>query len=871
MPVLVGFIGPSYETASPNVDAQKLINLYPELGEIGDEKNQEVASLVSTPGLKRILGAIAVGGQSSGDLLPDAPNRGFYLTSKGRMFGVNGSAFWELTDASNVTLAQSPTGAHLANNGLSQGSGTPWTNPGNVASLTSFATVTFKSGDVVQSLQALDFHFPISPSQVIKGMGVEFDISATTASSTLNSVVVQPIKNGVPVGFGITITLGSTQVHVGAGSVIELFGETWTNADISNAAYGFNIFPISVYSGGGTASNVTFSIRGVKVTVTSTGGLASFGVLPQAGQTGDFFVIRGQLGTTIGPVVMSDNGSQVIIVDGQKGYIYDPDANELNLIASADTPSNQITQQVASNLPGLVVSGASIAAWQNVENGLVSDGAYTTATIAGDGSLGPGNIIRFDSFNETSGSLAGIDFPSDAILTGISFDIDCLVSFTGGTSNTCTFSVQIIKDSGHPIGAPKIISVPTTQKVITVGSSNDFWGGTWTQDEINNDKMGVFITPVGPLESTVTAIFKIDSVTRNIYYNTTQASQPSAFPAATGEALTGGPTVVDFLDGYFLVNRPDSQQFFFSGLADGTSWDGLDVGDKEGQPDNLATLIVNYRELWLLGDQTSEVFYNSTDPDNPFQRIQGAFIEHGIAAVGTLKKLLGSVIWVSQDRNGDPIVMRAVGHQPSRISTYPIEQKIKSYGDISKATAYTYQRGGHGFYCLNFPNSDTTWVYDTSTGLWHERQSQKASGYFGRHKAENCVFFNGRHIVGDFENKNVYELDENTFTDNGAPIVRLRRAPHISKNGQKITLSNLHLDMETGVAVSGEEPQALLRISKDYGHNYGSEHQASIGKIGEYHKLCVWRKLGQARDFVPEVRIVANSRITLISMFINRS
>src|SRR4051812_31669944 len=100
MPQLVGFIGPSYAAKSPNVDVQRTINLYPELGEIGDEKNQEIASLVGTPGLKPIIGVfIPFTGSStkpSIELLPHAPCRGFYLTSKDRLFGVTGNVVWEL-------------------------------------------------------------------------------------------------------------------------------------------------------------------------------------------------------------------------------------------------------------------------------------------------------------------------------------------------------------------------------------------------------------------------------------------------------------------------------------------------------------------------------------------------------------------------------------------------------------------------------------------------------------------------------------------------------------------------------------------------------------------------------------------------------
>ena len=47
-----GFNGPSYTLASVNADCQRCVNLYPEVNELGTGPEQEVTSLVSTPGLR---------------------------------------------------------------------------------------------------------------------------------------------------------------------------------------------------------------------------------------------------------------------------------------------------------------------------------------------------------------------------------------------------------------------------------------------------------------------------------------------------------------------------------------------------------------------------------------------------------------------------------------------------------------------------------------------------------------------------------------------------------------------------------------------------------------------------------------------------
>ena len=52
------------------------------------------------------------------------------------------------------------------------------------------------------------------------------------------------------------------------------------------------------------------------------------------------------------------------------------------------------------------------------------------------------------------------------------------------------------------------------------------------------------------------------------------------------------------------------------------------------------------------------------------------------------------------------------------------------------------------------------------------------------------------------------------------------------------------------------DPQVMLRWSDDGGHTWSNEHWASTGKIGEYGKRVIWRRLGMTtklRDRVYEI------------------
>ena len=52
------------------------------------------------------------------------------------------------------------------------------------------------------------------------------------------------------------------------------------------------------------------------------------------------------------------------------------------------------------------------------------------------------------------------------------------------------------------------------------------------------------------------------------------------------------------------------------------------------------------------------------------------------------------------------------------------------------------------------------------------------------------------------------------------------------------------------------DPQVMLRWSDDGGHTWSNEHWASMGKIGEYNRRVIWRRLGMTtklRDRVYEI------------------
>jgi len=316
-----------------------------------------------------------------------------------------------------------------------------------------------------------------------------------------------------------------------------------------------------------------------------------------------------------------------------------------------------------------------------------------------------------------------------------------------------------------------------------------------------------------------------------------------------------------FLDGWFVFNQPNSQIFWVMD-ATGTTIDPLYFASAEGSPDNLVTLIIDHREIWLFGQNSVEVWYDAGLPDFPMARIQGAFNEIGCLAAYSVAKLDNGLFWLGADARGNGIVYRSKGYSGERVSTHAVEWQIQQYQTLSDAVGYTYQQDGHSFYVLNFPTADTTWVYDVSTGVWHERAGWE-NAQFTRHRGNCQVNFNNEILVGDYQSGNIYAYDLNVYTEAGSLQKWLRswRAlPTGQNNLNRTTHHSLQLDCQTGIGLNGSgqgsNPQVMLRWSDDGGHTWSSEHWKSMGSIGQTGYRTIWRRLGMTmklRDRVYEI------------------
>jgi hypothetical protein len=164
--------------------------------------------------------------------------------------------------------------------------------------------------------------------------------------------------------------------------------------------------------------------------------------------------------------------------------------------------------------------------------------------------------------------------------------------------------------------------------------------------------LGALTTDTGPVSmiDNGSSLFMVDGSTSGYIVNL-----PSMTMSVCVDEAFYGADRVDIVDGYFVFNKPNSPQFYIS-LYNDVKFDPLDIASKNTYPDNLMTHAVMHREIWLFGELTTEVWFNSGAPDFTFQRMPGVFIEHGCAAKHSVAKIDLALFWLGRDLQGQGIV-----------------------------------------------------------------------------------------------------------------------------------------------------------------------------------------------------------------------
>lgn len=418
-----------------------------------------------------------------------------------------------------------------------------------------------------------------------------------------------------------------------------------------------------------------------------------------------------------------------------------------------------------------------------------------------------------------------------------------------------------------------VFAVSTGQLYAVAGTNvysvDRYWQATQIGQIANGNN------PVSISDNGVTALLVDGS---NVGYQITLATNAFAIVVdPTGTFV--GATRVDFADTFMAFNFPGTNGWGTT-LGNQISFNAFLQAAKDSYPDKIQTLAFNLRQMWLIGTDTSEVWYlagGSTQETFAYAEWPQTMINYGTPAPYSLAQADVNLFWLSHNRQGRGIFVKTVGYGVEAISTRAIEDELSKYPTLTDCIAYSYQQAGHTLVVFNFPTADKSWAYDLSTKQWHERAWIDNNGQFHRERVSFAAAAYDTTIGQDWQTGELYAIDLNTYTDNGQPIVCLRSFPHEIGDLKEITHTGFVVDVAAGTLsgsgeldqtmspwnagfnagfgpiVTTEGPMINMRYSNDGGGTWSNYRRKGLLSAGHYRSMMRYRGLGMARDRVYEV------------------
>jgi len=366
--------------------------------------------------------------------------------------------------------------------------------------------------------------------------------------------------------------------------------------------------------------------------------------------------------------------------------------------------------------------------------------------------------------------------------------------------------------AGKPVRQAWVL--PGGIKALAVSGANVY---LVTQDATLNliaVQVGTLLTPIGPVQIRDNGYV---AVIVDGAYGYTYLINTGAFAQITDAGFTGFASRIAMIDGWFIFNQANSRNFYLSpqylgingnpnqGLQN-TKWDPTAVAVADATGDLLVSLIEDQRLLWLPKERATEVWYDAGAQFFTFNRMQGVLLQIGCAAPQSVTRVSKGLMWLAANERGQNFVIRTQGFDYDRVSTHAIDFAISSYATVADALGWSYIENGHEFYVLTFPTADVTWVYDTGTGLWHERLSFNPTlGQYHRHRGNCVINFINRRLIGTWDTGALAWLDRSLPIDGGNPLVSWRRTGHIwdKQSRRRIFHHQLQIETAPGVGTAG--------------------------------------------------------------------
>ena len=294
---------------------------------------------------------------------------------------------------------------------------------------------------------------------------------------------------------------------------------------------------------------------------------------------------------------------------------------------------------------------------------------------------------------------------------------------------------------------------------------------------------------------------------------------------------------ITVLDGYGIIPVSNGR-WFISGLDDFTTWDALEFGTADSNPDEIVRAATREGELVLFGERSTEWWRDTGDVDFAFAGGRVAIAEIGCLAAGSVATLDRTLIWVAHD--GTVRIMQ--GYDGQRISTHEVERAIAAVSP-GELTSTSWASRGHQFYALS--SNSWTYVWNKTTGTWSERKSYGSDRWRGSVVSK----LGTQWIVGDATLGKLYRMSPDATAEGSDPLVMTVQTPPSHAFPYRASVGRLDIDVIPGVGLNTNsaaelDPEMMVKWSHNGGQTWAVERRVRLGRQGESTLRAVLWRLG---------------------------
>ncbi len=305
--------------------------------------------------------------------------------------------------------------------------------------------------------------------------------------------------------------------------------------------------------------------------------------------------------------------------------------------------------------------------------------------------------------------------------------------------------------------------------------------------------------------------------------------------AKISQSVVQNPSSIAYINRQFILTG-DNGLFATSDVGDGSSYNALNFAEAESSPDPLKRTYIFNQLAYMLGGEGTELWYSIESGSPPLARQDTALVNVGIAGKHAVSNSDQFIYWLGDDRK----IYQCVGASARAITTpdipggLAVAHEIESYAMVDECVASHFVLEGQDFLLFSFASQQKGFLFSETLSYWVELVW----------KGHSVIRVYEKNLVSDDMNGNVYEMDLETYTDNGEVRQSELILPNITGAiinlpGQRILAKGLQINMQVGVGLEtgqGVDPKVMCQFSPDGGHTWQAERHVSFGELGNYTK-----------------------------------